>query len=96
MPNKPAQANDPFKKIKTGQWSKYGGARRGLIHSQSAPSWACQCCGKKQPRELPGFFINHESSGDKVKLCAKCFYLARRLEYSFEKTKVVIIRQYRD
>jgi len=95
VPNKPAQANDQFKKIKTGQWSKYGGARRGLIHSQSDPTWACQCCGNKQPRELPGFFIKHES-GEMVKLCAKCFYMARELKYSFTLTKEIIIRQYRD
>lgn len=90
MPNKPAAKNDPFRKIKSGSWTRWGGARLGLIHSQSEDTWFCQSCSEEQPQELPGFMLEADS-GDYVKVCAKCFSRARRLHYSF-KSVIRIVR----
>lgn len=89
MPNKPAAVDSPFKGIKTGRWSKYGGARRGLEHSKSDPTWCCQICGEEQPMSLPGFFIKHPT-GEYLKICAKCFSKARTLSYSWRRTTLII------
>lgn len=82
MPNKPARKNDPFKKIKSGSWTKWGGGRIGLIHSQAQDTWFCQACAEEQPQELPGFLLE-APSGDFVKICAKCFSKARKIHYSY-------------
>lgn len=92
MPNKPAQKDDPFKGIKTGSWSKYGGGRYNLIRSQADPTWCCQACGEKQHITLPGFMVQDEVSGEYLKLCAKCFRIARTINYSFRQTLTVVSR----
>lgn len=87
MPNKPARKNDPFKKIKTGSWTKWGGGRFNLIHAQSEDTWFCQSCAEEQPMALPGFML--EAQGDFVKVCPVCFAKAREIHYSF--TEVIKI-----
>ena len=84
MPNKPAQIDDPFKKVKTGGWSKHGGARLGLIHSQAEDTWYCQSCRVEQPKTLPGFLLEFLPS-EFVRVCASCFHKARGKEYSYHK-----------
>lgn len=88
MPNKPAQESDPFKKIKSGSWTKYGGGRLGLIHGQPRTTWHCQACGDEQPTGLPGFMLAL-IPGEYVKVCSNCFSKARRVEYSL--TRVIKI-----
>lgn len=88
MPNKPARRNDPYKKIKTGSWTKWGGGRYGLIHSNSEETWFCQSCGDEQPKELPGFMLSVET-GEYVKVCSCCFAQARKIEYSY--TRIIKI-----
>mgnify|MGYP000854481860 CR=1 FL=1 len=89
MPNHPAQANDPFKGIKSGSWSKYGGGRRdGLIRSVDTV-WACQCCAEKQPKDFPGFFVKDEVTSEYLKLCAKCYKKAKTVHFS---VRQVLIR----
>jgi hypothetical protein len=83
VPNKPARRNDPFKKIKSGSWTKWGGGRLGLIHSQSEETWFCQSCGSEQPMELPGFLLESTTPGEFVKVCANCFHTARSISYSY-------------
>lgn len=91
MPNKPARKNDPFKKIKTGSWTKWGGGRFNLIHSQGEETWFCQSCGDEQPMELPGFMLESHS-GDYVKVCAKCFACSRSHHYDYSITVRMVRR----
>lgn len=90
MPNKPAHKDDPFKGIKSGSWTKWGGARRGLIHSQAEELWSCQLCGEQQPMSLAGFFIEDEVCGEHLKVCALCFSKARQTNYSFRRTLIQV------
>lgn len=94
MPNKPAKAGDPYKGVKTGGWSKYGGARQSLVRAKQ-DIWNCQCCGEDQPKDFPGFFITHELSGELVKICAKCYLKARSKHFSYQSVRIEITNQYR-
>lgn len=94
MPNKPARLDDPFKGIKTGSWTKWGGGRNNLIRSQAEPTWACQACGEEQPQSLAGFMVKDEVSDEYTKLCAKCFRVSRKINYSYRKTILLVRRSY--
>ena len=87
MPNKPLPQDDPFKGLKSGSWTRWGGARNGLIRA-SGPTWCCQLCAEDQPKHFPGFFVRDVESGEHVKVCAKCFALARQQNYSFRQVLV--------
>lgn len=94
MPNKPAAFDDPFKKIKSGSHSKYGGARFGLIHSEAQPTWNCQCCGEEQPQALPGFLLEF-ALGEYARICAKCFQMSKTVSYSYHRTVTIVRLEHR-
>jgi len=90
LPNKPAHPDDPFKGIKSGSWTKWGGKRQGLIRSQSQDIWCCQLCGKEQPQSIAGFFLRDEATDEHLKCCASCFNKSRVHSYSFRRTLIKI------
>ena len=53
-------------------WSKYGGARQGLVKTDDK-IWYCQCCGEKQVREIPGYMYGL-GNREFIRLCAKCWF----------------------
>lgn len=89
MPNKPAHILDPFRNKKTGAWTKYGGERYGLLHSQKNETWNCQSCGKEEPQGLPGFMLAVFPS-EYVKICSSCFHLARIHGYSYRRVVSIV------
>lgn len=86
MPNQPARDNDPFKGVKTGGWSKWGGARQGLIREKT-DTWFCQVCGQEQPAELPPYFFQLYPK-EYLKICAKC--RKKTLDLKITKTQTLI------
>lgn len=76
MPNQPARDDDPMKGHKTGGWTKYGGGRYGIDKTKLNKSWACQACGKKQPKELKPFLFMF-SKGEYLRFCNTCFAISR-------------------
>lgn len=101
MPNKHASPDDPFKGIKSGRWTKYGGSESGLLRSQRFnayldPTWFCQCCREENPMSLPGFMIRDEQSGEFAKICSKCFFQARQVNYSYRYIRMNVLANHRD
>lgn len=90
MPNKPSKEGDPFRGIKTGSWTKWGGGRNNLIRSQSEKTWCCQLCGEDQPMSLAGYFLKDELSGEYMKVCSKCYSVSNTTCFSFRKTMVIV------
>lgn len=84
MPNKPAASNDPFKGIKTGRWTKYGGAIGGLLKERIQDTWFCQSCGEEIPAELKPFLFEMYP-GDFIRICNVC-------ESKVVQTKTINIR----
>lgn len=67
----------PFVKSKTTLtemkygWSKYGGARYGLVRFES--DWVCQACGETQPKELTSYLLSIDKyDREFVRICGKC------------------------
>jgi len=61
-------------------WSKYGGARHGLV-KEKLPEWTCQLCGSIHTSELPSYFM--EETSDKrefYRICSVCKHKAIKLE----------------
>jgi hypothetical protein len=53
-------------------WSKWGGAREGLV-KEDLDEWYCQCCGEKQVRVLPSYMFPTDDTGrDFVRVCTVC------------------------
>ena len=52
-------------------WSKYGGARKGIV-KESLDTWYCQCCGEEQTIGLPAY-MQHLGDRDYIRLCSKCW-----------------------
>ena len=52
-------------------WTKYGGARHGIVKTDP-DVWYCQCCGDKQAKSLASYMY---LVGDReyIRLCAKCW-----------------------
>lgn len=53
-------------------WSKWGGARHGLV-KEELDEWYCQACKEKQTRSLPNYMFDY--FGDKrdyIRICSKC------------------------
>lgn len=56
-------------------WSKWGGARFGMITRETtwSPSWVCQVCGKDQVRELPHYMIPLKGTDrEYIQVCSTC------------------------
>lgn len=53
-------------------WSKYGGARHGII-KEELDEWYCQACGEKQVKALPNWlFALDASDRDYIRICSRC------------------------
>lgn len=53
-------------------WSKWGGARHGLV-KEDLEEWYCQVCGEMQVKNLPNYMF--DQFGDKrdyIRICSKC------------------------
>lgn len=91
MPNHPAKRNDKFKGIKTGGWTKYAGARFGLVQSKPDDIWYCQACRHEQPGSLPAFLLEiNPKEKEFVRVCSNCFHLARQNGYSYHKVSLIV------
>lgn len=65
-------------------WSKYGGARDGIV-KEELDEWYCQFCGSKQVKGLPCYMIPaDEDLREYLRACSSCKY----------KTKVIKIVTY--
>lgn len=53
-------------------WSKYGGARHGLI--KQGGRWYCQACGEEQPSIFPAYMlcVDNGEFRDFIRLCSAC------------------------
>lgn len=53
-------------------WTKWGGAREGLV-KEDLEEWYCQCCGEKQIKVLPSYmFPVDEFERDFIRICTVC------------------------
>ena len=61
-------------------WSKYGGARHGLV-KEDLEEWYCQSCGEKQTNQLPNYMFDYDGDmRDYIRICSKCKYEAMKLK----------------
>lgn len=99
MPNMPAKDNDPFKGIKTGGWTKYGGERYGLKKEAIEDTWFCQACGMELPKELPPFLFEIYPQ-EYIRVCNICENLINRVGVRNNSTitfrRVTVLRRKRD
>ena len=98
MPNQPAKADDPFKGMKTGGWTKYGGPSLGMRKEKIVGRWCCQACGEEVPAELKPFLFKIYKN-EFLRLCNNCMSLATQQQgisiIRFEKV-LEIVRTKRD
>jgi len=66
-------------------WSKYGGARKGIV-KESLDTWYCQVCGEEQTKGLPAYMY-HIGDRDYIRVCSKCW---SRLHNGWTITKVKV------
>lgn len=53
-------------------WTKWGGAREGLV-KEDLEVWYCQVCGEKQIRCLPSYMFPTDDEGrEYVRICTLC------------------------
>lgn len=53
-------------------WSKYGGARRGIV-KEELPEWACQLCGARNTSGLPAYFVPQDKyQREFMRVCSIC------------------------
>lgn len=73
-------------------WSKYGGARMGMVRKETVWSkdWCCQVCGKTQIRDLPHYMIPFKDSDrEYIQICSTCKHIA--MEKGAEDHEAVMI-----
>lgn len=72
----------------TGQWTKWGGRRYGLVadrHDSEVPNiWYCQSCNDPQPNDLSPFKFEYPE-GEYIRVCAIC--LSNGCEKLLERAK---------
>lgn len=57
-------------------WSKYGGARKGLV-KEELDEWSCQLCGSTNNRSLPAYFVPEDATQrEYMRICSDCKHLA--------------------
>lgn len=69
-------------KMKYG-WSKYGGARHGMVKEERHGSFYCQVCGKEQPNEMGRYMIPlDEDMREFAVVCGECkrFAISAKIE----------------
>jgi hypothetical protein len=53
-------------------WTKWGGAREGLV-KEDLDEWYCQSCGEKQVKVLPCYMFPMDSTDREfVRICTQC------------------------
>lgn len=54
-------------------WTKYGGARKGLVQEE-LDEWYCQTCGRRQTKELPYYMVplDVDIRREFVRVCSEC------------------------
>ena len=77
--NQPAAKDDPLRGMKTGKWTKYGGAISGLKKERIEDHWYCQMCGDEIPKEIKPFLIEM-FPGDFIRICSRCTHTATLVE----------------
>ena len=75
MSNQPARYDDPFKGLKTGKWTKYGGSISGLKKERVKDTWFCQTCGCEMIEEIKPFLFELYP-GEFIRLCPPCTHIA--------------------
>jgi len=65
-------------------WSKWGGAREGLV-KETLQEWYCQACGEKQTIDLPAFMYEIVDN-EFVRLCSRCYAVSKAVR-TFEEIK---------
>lgn len=101
MPNKPAQVFMEFEvgvkltKMISGSWTKYGGARHGVLKKKKIDAWGerrwnCQACGEELPSEIPAYMLEFAPL-EYVRICPPCNAeaLRRRIETLHELIRYV-------
>lgn len=79
-------------KMKYG-WSKYGGARHGLVKQGGV--WYCQSCGEEQPDELAAYMmcVDNGDFREFIRLCYPCENTVKKLDIQiFEELKRLVKR----
>ncbi|MDQ3159350.1 MAG: hypothetical protein M3P98_04440 [bacterium] len=96
MPNQPARLDDPLRGLKTGKWSKYGGAISGLKKERIEDLWFCQICGCEIPQEIKPFLFEIYP-GDYIRICPPCTHTASQTKQTVTiETIIRIVRIDRD
>ena len=65
-----------YTKMVSGSWTKWGGARHGLLKKKKIDAWGekrwhCQACGEELPSEIPAYMIEF-STIEYVRVCPPC------------------------
>lgn len=71
-------------------WSKYGGARKGLV-KEMLDQWNCQCCGELQTSGLSAYMYEIFPL-EYVRLCSKCWNMHVRTKFNFDALKLIFRR----
>jgi hypothetical protein len=90
MANQPLPKDHPLRGKKIGAWSKYGGARQGLVREDSE-TWNCQGCAEELPNTLPGYMFEFLPN-EYVKLCSACQNTVKRRKITRYVTLTRIVR----
>lgn len=62
-------------------WSKYGGARHGLV-KEDLEVWVCQICSDRQTRDLPSWMISmDEDQREFIRVCSTCKREIIKMQY---------------
>ena len=64
-------------------WSKYGGARRGMV-KEELEVWYCQCCSEEQTKEMPEYYIaEDDDEREFMRVCGKCRHVIKKHNVTF-------------
>jgi NAD-dependent SIR2 family protein deacetylase len=74
-------------------WTKYGGAREGLV-KEELEIWYCQACGSKMPKSIPAYMIPFdELRREFIRVCPKCQHKGVVLKITHYETLIRVVRK---
>jgi len=74
-------------------WTKYGGARQGLVKGEHE-FWYCQCCKTKLTKEMPQYmFPIDKNLREYVRICNTCEHLVKVADIHSFSDLVIAIRK---
>jgi hypothetical protein len=73
-------------------WSKYGGARDGLV-KQTIDVWYCQVCGEENTKGMPTFMLEIHPN-EFIRICSKCQSLIED-DDTFDTLRERVYKKYR-